>query len=142
MAVSSRVTPTREQWADIERRLGSPYGRVDLKCDTFELTLLVEAVKPRQFTIMVFVDGSFRGTMLSTDCEERRRFMRPRTRCYFKARDYKSWRRAFGKKTADEQKAKFTYRHYEPFWPAFGPLKRHLLANNERIELLALEYRI
>lgn len=140
--MSDRVVPTKEQWADIERRLGSPYGYVELQCDAFKLTLVVEAVKPRQFTIMVYVDGSFRGTMLSTDCEERRRFMRPRVRCFFKGKDYTPWRRAFGKKSADEQKAKGTYRHWEPFWPAFGPLKRHLLANNERIELLALEFKV
>jgi hypothetical protein len=136
-----RVAPTKEQWAEIERRLRSPFGRVELQCDAFKLTLaVVEAVKTLQFTIMVYVDGSFQGTMICKDCEERRRFMRPRVRCYFKAKDYRSWRRAFGKKAADEQKAESTYHHYEPFWPSFGPLKRHLLANNERIELIAVEY--
>ena len=140
--MSERVAPTKEQWAEIERRLRSPFGCVELQCDEFKLTLAVEALKVRAFTIMAYVDGSFRGTMISEDCEERRRFMRPRVKCHFNAKEYSSWKRGFGKKSADEMKAKYTYHHYEPFWPSFGPLKRHLLANNERIELIAAEYRV
>lgn len=134
--MSERRVPSKEQWAAIEKALSCAYGRAELQCDAFKVSLVVVRAKAMRYEIMVYVDGIFKGTMIAHDCEERRRFMRPRSKQAFGAKAYKSWRRAFGKKDADERQARGLHRYFEAWWPSVGPLKRHLLANNTNIELL------
>lgn len=131
------ITP--EQWKEIETSLNMPWGRVRLRVDGYDLELQVQQIEPLRFAIIPFVNGWSRGAWLSRNeagewCEEARRFLPIKRRCLFSAAQLK---RA-GKKLAKVWRQK-TFEHRSLYWTTFASLKRHLVANNESIELVALE---
>lgn len=123
---------TKEEWAEVEKKLQSPWGSVDLMCDGYKLTLQVQRDKMR-LIIMIFVDGEFKGIWFN-ECEERRRFFQPCKRKIYKAKTFKG----FSKRTLKSMQIdpNETITHYRPFWTAFRPLKAHLIKNNTSIELV------
>lgn len=127
---------TKEEWATVERALNFAYGAADLRVDGFEVALRVERIRKLQYTIVVYVNGSWKGTWLRTDCEERRRFFRPVRRCLMSRKHYDAWRKSFGKKRADAERAKASGTFWLPDWTSFGALRRHLVKNNTSIELV------
>jgi hypothetical protein len=129
---------TKEDWAKVGASLSMPYGlNVTLLVDGYELTLVIVTTAPLKYGICLYVDGYLKGTFITTDCEERRRFARPIHRACYKPADKAGILKELGKKRAKEYfprlDEKFTY--YSPVWPSFGPLKRHLLANNKSVEI-------
>lgn len=74
--VAQAMTP--ELWKKVEAALLFPWGRVDLQCDDYRLTLTVVQIKRLRYAIHIFVNGVFLGEWMGEDCEERRRFLRPR----------------------------------------------------------------
>lgn len=127
---------TPEQWQEIEKKLSHPWGiPVRLRVDGYDLTLAVRARKPLRFVICPFVNGYFRGEWLVHNqagewCEEARRFLPLKKRHLFSPARIKRLGKKLGKKLDK------TYEHREPFFTAFAALKRHLIANNESIELV------
>lgn len=127
---------TEDEWAKVERALSSPYGAADLRVDGFEVALRVERLRKLQYTIVVYVNGSWKGTWLRTDCEERRRFFRQVRRSFMTRTRYENWRKAFGKKRADAERAQARGAYWLPDWTSFGALRRHMVKNNASIELV------
>lgn len=126
---------TPEQWQAVERAVSRPYGGADLVVDGYQVALRVEPLKGLRSTIVVYVNGMWKGEWLANDCEERRRFFRPVRVCYMNNKDYQSWRKVFGKKDADKRRENLRGCYWLPDWPAFSRLKRHLVANNKSVEL-------
>ncbi len=128
---------TPAEWKSVEERLASSFGHATLMCDGRRLTLEVRMVAPRRYEIFPFVDGHFKGSWLLEDCEERRRFLRPRTLRLWSPSQRKAHIKTFGlrraRKMLNIEKATTVWSWG---WPSFGPLKRHLVANNEQIELV------
>jgi hypothetical protein len=132
-----------EDWAEIEKKLGFPWGRVKLMCDGYELTIDVQMVKPLRYMLMVYVNGIFRGEWLLTDGEERRRFMREHRACALKKKERDFWKknnqRLPKKLRVLDPDRKFSW--WEPLWSSFKQLKAHLIKNNKEISLVRDEIR-
>jgi hypothetical protein len=132
--MTDRVQPTAEQWKCAEERLIGSFGHVQLQCDAYTLTLECRLVKPRRYSIYIFIDGWFRGEWLLKDCEERRRFLRPVTRPLHSRKFIGAMKKIYGKKKLpDDCHRTVTYHH--PDWPSFGPLRRHLLNHNKSVRI-------
>jgi hypothetical protein len=129
---------TKEQWAEIERKLSHPYGDAHLMVDNYKLTLQVAKVKDLKYEIVWWVNGEFKGLWLTKDSEEGRRFARPMSSAIFTPAKIKEIEKIFGKRRAAKEfprlREKRTY--YQWSWPSFKPLMRHLIANNKSIEVL------
>lgn len=130
----------QQDWDDLKAQMASPYGYMRLKCDQFEVSLGQEVdSKSRKWVTSVYVDGVFKGAWCFADDngeplhEEARRFMRKVSRSVFTAKEIEDYRKALGKKRAAEIAAR-RYVHFRADWTSFNSLKRHLLANNTRIE--------
>lgn len=128
----------KENWLKVEEALSHPYGFAKLKCDSYNLTLVVQQTKALKFEIGFYVDGYFRGIFLTQDCEERRRFCCPHQASVYSPASRAKITKGVSKRNVSKWfpdiDKKFTY--YGSHWSKFAPLKRHLIANNEVIELL------
>ena len=123
----------RADWKTVEERLVYPGATIRLRADGREVTLQVHREGIRM-QIGVYVDGWMRGEWIFNDCEERRRFMRPKVR---KPKPYtRSQIRALGKNWCEEQIKRHTVTYWLPYWPSVRLLRRHFEANNESIELI------
>lgn len=126
-----------QDWKDIEEKLKSFYSPVTLMCDNFEITLVLERISIYRNAIAVYVNGEIRGKWFLEDCEERRRFYRASERSLLskKERDnFKKLLRTKKEKKEYEERMKFTT--YSSHWTSFRSLKKHLIDNNEVIELV------
>lgn len=128
---------TPEDWKKVESELRLPFGRATLLVDGYELTLQVKEHKPLRFVICVYVNGWMKGEWLLNDCEERRRFMRPKKCALYTPAQRAKLTKGFTKRQvakyfADVDK-KFDV--FMPYWSSASSLKRHLVANNRSIEL-------
>lgn len=123
---------TKAEWEQIEKSLQSPWGSVSLICDGYNLTLQTQRDKMR-LVIMTYINGHFKGIYMSEDCEERRRFLRPKVSKVYKDSFFKG----FTKKEQKYLRAKYdkSITTYLPYWGSFRPLKTHLIKNNTSIEL-------
>lgn len=132
---------TKEEWAQVEASMRSPFGCVHLLVDGYGLTLQVRQAKPLKFVIALFVNGWMRGEWGLKDCEERRRFFRPISASVHTAAQRKELTKGLSKaaikRYMPDLEKKFTY--YTSDWPSFAPLKRHLVANNTSIAIAPTE---
>jgi len=132
---------TAEHWKQVEQTLSFAFGSVYLQCDEYKLTLQVVPIKPLQMAIQVYVDGVFRGKWLIEDCEERRRFLRPRRISLYSRAEkerfkaaLKGVRKSFLKPHLERMEKVAVI--YDSTWSSISSLKRHLIANNKAIALL------
>lgn len=126
---------TAQDWKDIERKLTDFYSPVKLVCDGYPITICLERVSPMQNRLRVYVNGVIMGKWFLEDCEERRRFMRPRTKRFYSKKQLASLRR-IDKKWAKEWEKRNVYTYYEDGWSSFRSLKAHLIKQNKVIELV------
>jgi len=112
----------KEDWESVARHLTWPGAQARLQCDQFMVTLQVQRDKMRMY-IAVYVDGWMKGEWMTTDCEERRRFLRPIT--HRPKPHTKHQLKLLGKKWCDDQRVKYTRTYYTPFWPSAKALRRH-----------------
>lgn len=131
---------TKEEWKKVEGAATSFYSTVHLKADGYDIALVLQRVGPYKNMIMVYVGGEFRGKWLQEDCEERRRFTQKKTHSFLDAKqkaELKDLPKRMQKELAKEHH-NFTYDSYSPQWSSFGALKKHLIANNQSIELVKI----
>ena len=125
---------TKEEWEQAEKSLFWSYGRVEMKIDGYDVTIVVEPLKALKNVLVVYMNGELKGKWLSEDCEERRRFFQKHTKNLLSRKEQK--RLAREKKAVRETVGKTTYEWYSPYWTSFRSLKSHLIKNNKRIELI------
>lgn len=135
---------TKEEWQLVKEKLSSVFGRAELKIDGYAVTLEVRRIKPLKYAIMVFVDGVSKGEWCLGEAEESKRFCRPVTRALHsparKRAALKGLRsKAEIKRISDLLGLDKTWTYWDLCWPTFEPLKRHLIANNQSIELVQEE---
>lgn len=124
---------TRDDWKDIEKQLVFPGARVTLQRDQFRVDLVVVRLKMRMF-IVPYVDGHMRGTHITTECEERRRFMRPVVRKpKFTAKEEK----AYGKRWCATYVKNHTRTFYTFDWTSVAAIRRHFTKHNVSVERIA-----
>lgn len=135
----AKIQPTAEQWREIERQLGNMHDTVYLDCDGFLVALTLRRVKEMSLGIAVYVNNWFKGEWLGfgpnkPPTEEGRRFYQERTLSLYRGKEKAQMRRAFGKRVSEK---KVSYRAV--CWASAGSLRRHLVANNESINVLTYE---
>lgn len=131
------VTP--EEWKGIEEKLKSFYYTVKLKCDGYEVALMLKRIGQFKNAILVYVNGKVEGKWLMEECEESRRFYRKVTRSAMSQKQKKALAK-LPKRLQKElalQNVKFSY--YCEYWTSFNSLKRQLVRENKSIELLSDE---
>lgn len=126
---------TPKDWKEVGESLKLFYSTVKLRCDGYEVTLLLGRISQFKNAILIYINGVVKGEWLSKDCEERRRFFRPVTKSLFSRKEKSSWKK-LSKKTRLELEAKCRYTSYYSYWTSFRALKSHLIKNNDNIELI------
>ena len=123
---------TKEDWDKVDKSMQSPYGRSELLCDGYLVTIDTR-ICDRRLQSMIYVNGHWKGAWQLEDCEERRRFFRPVRRLVWKP----SILKGASKKTLKSMgiDPKETRLSYSPMWTSFRPLKAHFIKNNTSIEL-------
>lgn len=125
---------TEEQWKQAERQLSSLYGKVKMKIDGYEITVVVEPMKGMKLVLMVYVNGYFRGKWLTEDCDIRRRFYYCSKRSLLNAKAKKRLQRE-KKAIREEIQKEMEYTTFSPYFGSFRTLKSHFIKNNQSIEL-------
>lgn len=129
----------KEDWEIVKIRLERLYTPIKLNCDGYELTLIL--VRDGQFSnyIQFYVNGKFRLEWFNEDCEERRRFFRKSERSRLNSKSRAELKKLkTSKKRMKELEERAKYIIYDPMWKSFNSLKKHLIANNENIELVEM----
>jgi hypothetical protein len=124
-----------EEWKEVEEKLKSFYNGVRLKCDGYELSIMLERMGQFKNCLMIYINGELKGEWLLKDCEEQRRFFQPVTRSCL-TQELKKELKKMPKKIREEREAKAKYTYYKPYWTSFRSLKAHLIKNNNKIELV------
>ncbi|KMQ73767.1 hypothetical protein [Marinobacter subterrani] len=129
---------SNNKWQQLEEGLSGFFCSVAAVADGHELTFLRRLYKER-LVVEVYVDGWIEGQWYKATAEgepehPQARFWRPyRTRPY-KLSEYKSLKRVFGKKRADEMTALQTCA-FMPYWNTPKSLVRHLKKHFPDLEL-------
>lgn len=131
---------TKEEWSKAAEALKSLFGIVNLKIDGYDVSLALVRVSTYKNAIAIYVNGVFKTEWLSGDCEERRRFVCRKERSLMTAKEKANFRK-LSKRTQKEWSERynnFKYEQYISHWTSFSALKKHLMANNENIELVSI----
>lgn len=126
---------SKDEWKRVQEALKSLTNIVKLEIDGYEVALVLVRVGTYKNAIAIYVNGVFQGKWLVEDCEERRRFIQKRERCLYKQSEVKKLPRKLQKEMLSKK-----YEYFEPYWSSFGALKKHLLENNENIELIRIGF--
>jgi hypothetical protein len=137
---------TKEDWAEVDKRLPCAGYQVQLDCDGYRLSIQRARLTKMRDCLVIYVNGVFKGKWMTEDCEERRRFLCPRKTFFYKPKArakqremLKKWSkreiREFEKEyfSLDPDK-KITW--YSQVWPSLKPLKAHLTKNNKEISII------
>lgn len=130
---------TKEEWVQVEKALQSLYSIVELKIDGYKVALRLERLDTYKNAITVYINGEFKGKWLMEECEERRRFLRKREKSLITQKQKKDLNK-LSKKFRKEHEEWFnrSYVYYEPWWTSFNSLRKHLIKENESIELVKI----
>lgn len=131
---------TKDDWEQVKTALTNLYSIVYLKADGYEVALTLKRVSTYKNAIMIYVGGVFRGEWLAKDCEERRRFCQRSVRSLLSTKEKADFKKISTKQQKELMKRyhNFTYDVYYSGWTSFVPLKKHLIANNQSIELVKI----
>ena len=125
---------TKEEWKRIENKLKSFYDFVKLKCDNYEITLVLQRISQYQNAIAVYVDGKIKSEWLK-ECEISERFYMKRSKALYTRKEKMTKKEiALLKKVGIDYDKKFYY--YQPYWKSFNSLRSHLIKNNSNIVLI------
>lgn len=134
---AQRTRPiTGQDWKRIEEKLKSFYSPVELHCDGYKITLVLDRISVFQNAIYLYIDGKIKAEWLK-DCEERRRFYRAETKSVLTAKDIRELKKiSRSKKYLQHMKERSSYKVYHWHWTSFRALKCHLVKNNKSIEIV------
>ncbi len=125
----------KEEWNKVEEELKHFYNPIKLNCDGYEITIILQQLKPMKNGIVLYVNGEIHGKWIIEDCEERRRFFRPIKKSVLKGKQKEFFMKVYRtKKQRQEFEEKNKYTAYSYIWTSFRSLKRHLINNNKEIK--------
>ncbi|MDP4092580.1 MAG: hypothetical protein Q8920_04395 [Bacillota bacterium] len=124
---------TNEDWKEVDKKLHSFYNTVKLKCDGYEVSLVLERLNQFKNAIVVYINGAIKGEWLYCECEESRRFFRKVTRSVLSPKEKKAISK-ISKKLQKELGLNNEYSFYCTYWTSFSSLKKQLIKQNSSIE--------
>lgn len=131
------VQPTAAEWTEIDERLKHFLEPVHLRIDGFEVWLELRQISQFRNAIFVYVNGYFKGKWFVDDTEEAKRFFPLRRINLYSPAERKRLIKAVGKRQAERSFGLSKYREQRGWnWTSFRSLKRHLVENNDCIEVV------
>ena len=140
-------TLTKDQWAEVERRLSTPFGRVEFKADGYALVGAVSGMGGLKQAVVVYVDGVMKGEWINGGCPEAEKFCRPRCIWLYKTKDRERAKAELKKRKLSQ----FIRDHYTtvataqltqwlPYWTSPAAFCRHLRKTCSDIELVGWSF--
>lgn len=127
---------TKEQKADLIRKLGSPLGLVYLQCDSDKVALYVLQGKGLKFFVAMYVNGKFNSAWMDpANSVPEQRYLRKTVRPLYSARDKARAEKECGKRYVKKHMSG-TYTLYRADWPSGKAAINHLCKVCESIEIL------
>lgn len=130
---------TKEGWKKVEEAATNFFSTVYLKADEYDIAFKLVRVSAYKNEIAIYIGEVFKGEWLTKDCEERRRFCQKKVHSLLTPKG-KTYLKKLSKKKQKEFMEKYPtqYEEFSPYWSSFGALKKHLIANNQNIELVKI----
>ncbi|WP_124076124.1 hypothetical protein [Burkholderia gladioli] len=134
---------SKEDVARIETELEFPFGCVVLRCGSDTVTIQVQRTKPRQYDLMVYVNGFLRWEYLKPGAAENR-FYRPVSRPFYTPAKRAEIVKVFGKRRAAREFPRLyeSCTYYMPSWRSTKPMLRHFEKTNETVMLVTVGVQI
>lgn len=132
---------TKDEWDRVQKSVEGCAGRARLEIDGYMVDLFLLSVSPYKKEIAVYINSAIRVDWALGKTEESkdicRRFYFPHKTCLVR----KPKRKLSKKEQAiwNEEKEKYTYVSYFPYWNSFRSLKQHLIKNNENIKIMEVD---
>jgi hypothetical protein len=136
---------SKEQWNEIEKQLSGSWGRVELTCDGYKVSAVIERVGPLKLAVSVYVDGLIRGEWIDGESEIPRKFHQEKKRFVFgakyraallKSSKAKVWNKEEREKYAAD--AKRTISHWWPYWTNPKSFCSHIRKSCTNIEVVKI----
>jgi hypothetical protein len=129
------VPMTAAEWNIVKEKLQHLADPVRLKCDDFEISLVLMRVTQFRNAIFVYVNGPIKGKWLLEECDESRRFYRKVSRSVLSTKEKQKFKE-LPKRLQKQLKIDEKYSFYREYWTSFNSLKRQFIKQNKSIELL------
>jgi len=128
---------TKEDWIKVQD-VWSSNSAIVLQIDGFKITLHLESFKMELYRC-VYVNNLFKGKWIcnykSEYPTEGIRFYQTKNTQIYSAKEVKEHHEIFGLKAANEMKNK-RFECKLPYWSSFRSFKKHIIENNNKIELI------
>ena len=132
---------TKDEWEMLRKAIEIYPNRGKLSIDGYTVDLMLQSTDPYHKEIVVFVNGICKTEWAlgkTPEGEEiRRRFFCSSTKSLVKKPKEKLTKKE--QALYEECKKKYSVTTYLPFWKSFERLKRHLIKNNENIEIMEVK---
>lgn len=140
--MATPAKPTQEQWAEVERKLSTPFCSVYFLIDGYAVATQVERDKMR-LVIAVYVNGKMTGKDMWHGRESEidklpdlaRRFYALKSRGR-SAKEIKQYERAFGKRETRRLGIYDRFFYSLPFFSTPGAFIRHIKKHNQGIQIV------
>ncbi|HEL3156393.1 TPA: hypothetical protein UMF67_000060 [Stenotrophomonas maltophilia] len=127
----------KEQWAQVEKALATPYGGdVELIADEHRLVIQVRQIKTLRYAVVVFVDGKIKQEYMQESSPIGAKFYRPSRICIYSRAQQARMVKSLGKRRTAAMVKQGTGTIYDPGWPSAAALRRHLSRTCTSIELI------
>ena len=134
--------PTRQEWSEIKNKLKSLYDTVYLRCDEYHVSLKLERINQFKNGIVVYINGFWHAKWLIDKTEEAERFFQLKSKAALPTKQLRALERTCGKRWCRKKGYYERLEYYDaPYWKSFNSLKRHLMANNDNIEVIYEPYK-
>lgn len=133
---------TADEWKRAEQMLLPPFGHAKFLIDGYNVTVETRRTSIHKYTysLMVFVNGVFKGEWLTEDCEIRRRFYFEGKKNMFTGKEKQNFIKKYGKREYNrfvkENPDRIRMTYYTPCFGSFRTLKAHFIKNNTSITLV------
>lgn len=135
------MTEQQDKWQQLEEALSGVFAYATIRADGHEVSLQ-KRLSGEKLVVQVYVDGWIKGEWTNAENGEpvhpEARFWFPMRRRAWPLKQYKSLKKVFGKKKADEMTALKTVA-FLPSWNSPRSLVRHLKKHFPDLELLNSE---
>ncbi len=139
------MTPTKQQWQEIQDALSTPYGSAFLRCDDYLLYASVQQSKMK-LVIAIYTNGVMDGKHQWTGKESQISQMNEVSRRFWcrhkkvpSAKEKKKNERLFGKRYCQEKGINEGYVFTVPYFNSASAFIRHIKKHNEQIDVLSLD---
>lgn len=129
---------SKEQKDKAINKLFSPWGSVDLICDSYRIALRVERGKGMTYRVMTYVNDHFKGEWIfaKNECPEQK-FMRKSVRPFCSAKRKQEMEKLMGKRNvAKDPYYSQTITHYMPDWASGKAAINHLCKVCESVQMV------